>query len=80
MPRDLPVVTLQNVVLGDVQGMKVSVSPVRAAIRYTVRDQDDEPQYTGVIVVEMPTALKQDIAAWINADVLPAINAQEDLL
>lgn len=60
--------------------MKVSVSPVRATIRYTVRDQNDDPRYTGVIMVEMPTALKQEIAAWINSDVLPAINAQEDLL
>lgn len=78
MPRDI-VTTLQDVVLGDIRGMRVTVGPVTTTIGYEVRDQHGEPHHSGTIVSEMPTQLKQDIAAWITADVLPAINAQEGM-
>lgn len=79
MPRDLPVVTLQDVTLGEIRGMKISTSPVRATIRYEVLDQDGEPHHSGTVETPMPTQLKQDLAAWINADVLPDINEQEGM-
>lgn len=79
MPRDLPVVTLQDVVLGDIRGMKVATGPVRATIKYEVLDQHGDPHHSGTIETPMPAQLKQDIGAWINADVLPDINQQEGM-
>ena len=80
MPKDLPVITLQDVVMGDLRGMKISVSPLRATIVYVVRDQDSEAHHNGTITGAMPAQLKQDLSAWITGTVLPAINIQEDLV
>lgn len=78
MPRDLPVQTLQDVVLSDIQRMAVTVNPVRATFHYEVRTQDDV-HHIGHIRVEVPNQIKQDLAAWITATVLPAINEKEEL-
>lgn len=79
MPRDLPVVTLQDVVMSDLRGMKVTVNPVKSTFQYRVRDQDNDVHHTGLISVEMPNSVKQDLAAWIAADVIPAINEKEGM-
>lgn len=79
MPRDLPVVTLQDVVLGDIRGMKISTGPIRATIKYEVLDQDGEPHHSGTIETPMPAGLKQDIGIWITDEVLPDINSQEGM-
>jgi hypothetical protein len=80
MPRDLPTTTLEDVVLSDLKGLKVTTGPIVSYVRYEVRGTTDtvtEPHHSGTLQVPMPAALRADIAAWLAADVLPAINTKE---
>ena len=79
MPRDLPVITLQDVLLSDIQGMRIKTDPVKATFQYQVRDQDDEQYSIGRYVSDVPNAIKQALIQWLNDDVLPAINEQEGM-
>lgn len=82
MPRVLPEVTLQDVVLQDLRGLQITVNPLKTVIKYQVRgasDGDTEVHHGDRIYVELPTAIKQALIQWIQGDVLDAINEKEEL-
>lgn len=83
MPRVIPSVTVVDVTLGDLIKIEVSRQSdgsVSAHTYYEVLTDQGDPHHTGELVQPLAGSSFQSLKAWVDAHVIPPINAQEGMV